>query len=64
MVLAASPARAAAAFGLPVHRLRSAIKHNEIAARRVGVRILVELDDVRDWLRAQPLAYQEKSHGA
>jgi excisionase family DNA binding protein len=57
MVLAASPAQVGRMFSLPAHVVRNAARRNEFPAVRVGTRILIEVEAVREWLRSQPLAY-------
>jgi len=48
MFLVASPARAAAMFPLPTHRVGTAVKRAEIPAHRVGTRMIVEVEAVRN----------------
>ncbi len=52
-MIAASLERAAELCDCPAHHIRQAAKAGELPYTKLGVRKVVLLDDVREWLRSK-----------
>jgi len=59
--LALSPRQAALVLGgISRRHIYAAIKSGELIARTVGVRSLIETDDLMAWFRAQPITQSSR----
>jgi hypothetical protein len=54
-LIAASPQRVARLTGLPPRQIYSAIQSGFLVPHKVGKRSVLLVDDVKEWLRAQPV---------
>ncbi|WP_456851897.1 helix-turn-helix domain-containing protein [Bradyrhizobium sp. USDA 4501] len=59
--LSLSPEEASALSGIGLTRIREAVASGALEAHKHGIRTIILPDDLKAWLKAMPLASEQKS---